>query len=540
MALRGNPLSLSTDGSRFAYAAATDGGTLLYLRTLDRLETRPVPGTRNAYSPFFSPDGTWLGYFDSHDSALKKVPVEGGDPVSLCPAHFGLGASWGPDNEIIFTPDVFSGLYRIPAKGGAPEPLTRLRGKETTHRWPHVLPDGRGVIFTMGTAGGAGALQAAAYSFKNGRTRVLLESASDARYVPSGHLLFLRGRDLMAVRFDSLRLEVLGPPFVVKKGISADKTVGAGHFSCSDTGTLVYALGDEDSELRSLVWTDSSGAVERLTVSRGAFTCPRLSPDEQRLAVVIQAMDDKSHIWVLELASGKFTRLTSEGDNIMPVWTPDGKRVTFASDRAGQWNLYWAPADAGGPAERLYDSPNPQFPNCWSSDGQSLIFTELAEHTGADICVLLMGSRREVSPFLRTPASEWGGAFSPDNRWIAYTADDSALSQVYLRPYPGPGEPIRVSTADGSEPVWSRDGRELYFRSWQGLMGAEIQREPEVAAGPPRQVVTGEIQTGDIPAFANFDVTREGPRFVLIPREQREKRQLFVDLNWPSGFDPGR
>ncbi len=536
LALRGNPLAFSTDGTQLACVAQGESNAQLYLRPLDRIEARPVPGALNAYGPFFSPDGTWLGYFDSRDSKLKKIAVTGGNPVELCTAHFGLGASWGKDGSIIFAPDVFSGLWRVPAAGGKPEPVTHLQGKEFTHRWPRILPDGSAVIFTIGTAGDVGAMHAAAFSFRSGQTKVLLESASDARYAPSGHLLFLRGRDLMAVPFDPAHLEVLGPPFLVRQGISADKAIGTGHYAFSDTGVLAFSLGSEDDELRSLVWSDRGGTVERITVSQGSFASPRLAPDGLRLAVVIQGLDERSQIWSLDLASGKFARLTSEGNNILPVWTPDGRRLAFASDRGGQWNLYWMAADGSGTAELLNESPNPQMPNSWSGDGKHLAFTELAPRTGADICILTMGSTRQVRPFLRTEFAEWGGAFSPDGRWLAYTSDDAALEQVYVRPFPGPGDRIRISTAEGGEPVWSYDGRELFFRYWNGLMSIAIQTDPEFNPGPPRQVVTGDFETGAIPAFANYDVTRDGLRFVLIPRDRREKRRIYIDLNWPAPF----
>jgi Tol biopolymer transport system component len=206
--------------------------------------------------------------------------------------------------------------------------------------------------------------------------------------------------------------------------------------------------------------------------------------------------------------------------------------VTFASDRDGQWSLYWMPADGSRDAELLYKSADPLMPNSWSSDGNLLVFTEMSPKTGQDIWVLSLSDGKKAQPFLRTRSAEWGGTFSPDGRWLAYTSDESGPLQIYVRPFPGPGEPLQISTAEGREPVWGRDGRELFFRCLRGLMSATIQTDPDFIAEPPRLIVSGDYITGEIPVFPNYDVASDGQRFVLIPRESREKRQIPVDLNW--------
>ncbi|MBZ5498020.1 MAG: hypothetical protein LAP85_16580 [Acidobacteriia bacterium] len=532
LALRSNPLALSADGTHLAYVAQIDYSTQLYVRALDEIEARPLPGTQGAYSPFFSPDGSWIGYFDARDSKLKKVALEGGEPVVLCRAPFGLGASWGMDDVIIFSPDVFSGLWRIPAAGGTAEPVTRLQQKEFTHRWPQILPDGKAVIFTIGTAGATSTPCVAALSLKSGQKKVLLDGVSDARFSPTGHLLFMRGGDLMAVRFDPTRLLVQGDPFLVKQGVGTDKAVWAGYFAFSYTGALAYSTAVEDDDLRSLVWADRQGGIERLTISRGAFSYPRLSPDGLQLAVVVDSQQEKSNIWTVDVASGSFTRLTYEGNNLMPLWTPDGKRLTFASDRDGQWQIFWMPADGSGTAALLRTSENPEVPNSWSPDGKDLVFTEFAPDTGPDLWVLSTEAEQGARPFLCTQYAEYGGVLSPEGRWLAYISDDSGPAQVYVRPFPGPGERFQISTAEGREPVWGRDGRELFFRSWKGLMSVEVQTEPEFNPDSPRLVVSGDYETGDIPLFPNYDVSPDGQRFVLVPREQKERGQINIDLNW--------
>jgi Tol biopolymer transport system component len=532
LALNAHPLALSSDGTCLAYVAQVDGDTQLYVRTLDQIEATPISGTRNAISPFFAPNGTWIGYFDARDSTLKKVARSGGDPVVLCKAQFGLGASWGTNDAILFAPDSFSGLWRIPAAGGSPEPLTQLQEKELSHRWPEILPDARTAIFTISMGGTASATRIAAVSLKTGQRQVLLEDASDAHYLPTGHLLFLRGSDLMAVGFDAARLEVHGEPFLVRQAIATDKAAGAGRYACSSRGILAYVPADEVEELRTLAWADRQGGVERLAVTQGAFSYPRLSPDGRMLAVIIHSQEGQANLWTVDVANGTFARLTSEANSILPVWTPDSLRVTFASDREGQWNLFWMPADGSHPAELLHKSANPLMPNAWSSDGNTLIFTEVAPKTGPDIWTLSMADGGEARPFLHTQSAEWGGTFSPDGRWLAYTSDESGPLQVYVRPFPGPGEPYQISTAEGREPVWGRDGRELFFRYFMGLLSAGIQTDPDFNSDPPRLVVAGDYITGEIPVFPNYDVSADGQHFVLIPREPRERRQINIDLNW--------
>ncbi len=524
-------LAFSPDGTQLAYVAQVKAETQLYLRALDQLEAKPVPGTRGACDPFFSPDGAWLGYFDSNASQLKKVPLSGGEPVPLGQVQSALGACWGPDGSIMFAPDMFSGLLRIPPAGGNPEPLTKLGNKESTHRWPTMLPDGKTVIFTIGTAGTDSNTRLAAVTLKTGQKKILLDDAADAVFSPPGRLLFMRRGDLMAVAFDPARLEPAGTPFVVKAGIETDRATGSGHFAYSRAGALAYVTRIEEAGFRVLAWADREGGIEKLTVNRGAFSYPRLSPDGRRLAVVIRAMDDKSNVWILDVDSGKFNRLTFEGNNSLPAWSPDGKRLAFASDRDGQWNLFSVSADGSGAAEPLQKSENPQMPGSWSADGRFLAFTEFAPKTGPDIWVLTLDGERVARPFLQTRYAEWGGEFSPDGRWLAYTSDETGPDQVYVQAFPGPGERFQISTAEGREPVWRHDGLELFFRYWKGLMSVTMLSEGEFRPDPPRLAVSGDYEAGEMPMFPNYDVSPDGKRFVMIPQESIEKRQIQIDWN---------
>ena len=210
--------------------------------------------------------------------------------------------------------------------------------------------------------------------------------------------------------------------------------------------------------------------------------------------------------------------------------------MTFASDRSGLWNLYWAPADGSGQDELIQRSHIPQIPVSWSHDGGSLAYTQYSPDTGPDIWILSLAGGRNAEPFLNSPHAEWGGVFSGDGKWIAYTSDDSGPEQVYVRPFPGPGEKVQISTAEGREPVWGPGERELFFRYWKGLMGVEVLNLPEFNAGPPRLVISGDFESGEIPAFADYDISPDGQRFIVVPRERREKRQIFIEWNCFAQF----
>jgi len=528
---RAVPLALSPDGGRLVYVAQEGAGTQLYLRGMDQLEASPIGGTEGAHSPFFSPDGDWVGYFDSRESKLKKIFLEGGEPVVLCDVQFGLGATWGSDNTIIFAPNVFSGLWRISVSGGTPEPLTQLEESEFTHRWPEILPGGKAVIFTAGVAGVMNHMRTILFSLETGESKILLEWGNNARYSPSGHLVFYRAGDLMAVPFDMRRLETQGTPATILEGVRTDRFLGSAHFALSSIGSLAYVPSGSDEELRSLVWVDRERNMQRLTVNRGVFSYPRLSPDGQQLAVVIYSEREKSDIWIVDVDTGAFRRLTSEGNNILPVWTTDGQRVTFSSDRTGHWSLFWALSDGTGPAERLAETRHPQIPSSWSPDGRFLAYTEFHPSTGADIWILPRTGNRNASPFLRTKSGEWGGVFSPDGRWLAYTSDETGPDQIFIKPYPGPGEAQQISTAEGREPIWGPRGDELFYRYWRRLMAVTLQTEPDFVADAPRVVHEGDFHESEDPLFHNYDISPDGSRFVVIHGERTPNPTIQIDLN---------
>jgi Tol biopolymer transport system component len=360
-------IAISPDGTRLAYVGA--GARQIVVRALDQLEPTALQGVGEPVGPFFSPDGQWIGFFDG-TSALKKVAATGGPPVTLTRTGGNSGgASWSTDNTITFAASSNTGLLRVAAAGGEPEVLTtanRDQG-ELGHWLPKVLPSGQAVLFTILTAGGLDTAQIAVLDLHTREQKILIRGGSDARYVPTGHLVYFVGGTLQAVAFDLSRLEVVGTPFPVLNQV----VTGAANFS--NDGTLVYAPGGVPADLpRTLVWVDRQGREEPLKAPPRAYVYPRLSPDGTRVAV--DARDQERDIWIWDLAREALTRLTfGPGQESHPAWAPDGQRVVFRSSEAGHGNLLWQAADGTGAVERLTESPTNHFPSAVSPDGTQLV-----------------------------------------------------------------------------------------------------------------------------------------------------------------------
>ncbi|MBI4463460.1 MAG: PD40 domain-containing protein, partial [Acidobacteria bacterium] len=529
-------IAFSPDGTQLAYVANRGGVQQLFLRDLDSLEAKPLPGTEGAVSPFFSPDGQWLGFFA--DQKLKKVSVTGGAPAVLAAAGAnGRGGTWGRNGHIIFAPQTESGLWQVPASGGTPEVLTTLDPNkgEGSHRYPHHLPGGKAILFTVGTGGGWDEARIEALRLDTGERKVLIEGGSDARYVSSGHLTYIRAGTLMAVPFDLNRLEVTGLPVAVEEGVlpSTDNT-GSAQAGFSALGWLVYVPGGgARPDERTLVWVDHKGTEQALALPPRPYRAPRVSPDGRRLVMDID-QGNKQDVWVYDISRGTLTRLTYEGSSAFPVWTPDGKKVTFQSRRGRPWNLYWKPGDGSGGEERLTTSEYGYITASWTPDGQMLAFVEVHPTTGRDIGVLSLIEERKATPFLRTPFNEVEPAFSPDGRWLAYAADESGRNEVYVQPFPGGGQKWQISTEGGSEPVWARDGRELFYRNGDKMMAVSITTQPAFRATKPELLFERHYHSLPPAVTRNYDIAPDGRRFLMVKASDQAAivTHLNVVLNW--------
>jgi Tol biopolymer transport system component len=524
----GPAVALSPDGTRLAYVARQESTQQLYLRAMDSLEAKPIPGTEGAINPFFSPDGQWLGFFAN--GKLKKVSVSGGAALTLGDATNPRGVNWGSQGMIAFAPRAVDAIQQVSEAGGATQPLTRVDKGEASQRWPEFLPGSKAVLFVAGTSAADFAnAQVALQSLGTGERRNLIQGGTQPHYAPSGHLLYAQGGSLMAMPFNPERLAVTGAAVPVVEGVEQSTYTGATQYSVSATGSLVYVPGGVQAAQDKLVWVNRNGAEQPIAAPTRAYSNPRLSPDGRRVTV-----GEESQIWLLDLSREALTRLTFEGNsNLVSAWTPDGKRVVFTSNKEGPRNLFWQLADGGGELERLATSEYTQLPGSWSADGQLLAFTEVNTVTGYDIWVLRLGDHK-AQPFLRTQFNEAAPRFSPDGRWLAYISNESDRDEVYVQPYPGPGGKWQVSTEGGTEPAWNPNEHELFYRSGDKMMAVDIATQPSFTAGKPRVLFEGPYLRAP-GTTTNYDLSRDGQRFLMVKRSEQAEAaptQINVVLNW--------
>ncbi|HET9406431.1 MAG TPA: protein kinase [Candidatus Sulfotelmatobacter sp.] len=523
-------VALSPDGTHLAYVAVQGNTQQLYLRAMDSLEARPIPGTEGATEPSFSPDGQWLGFFASGN--LKKVSVSGGAALTLGDALQPRGGSSGSRGLIAFVPSWASTVQQVPDAGGTPQALTHFAKGENSHRWPEFLPGGKAVLFSaaMTTSTWVNP-QVAVYSIATGERRNLVQLGTQPRYALSGHLVYAHAGTLMAAAFDPQRLALTGAAVPVVEGVRQSAVSGAAQYSLSATGSLVYVPGSVQADQRKLVWVTRNGAEQPIAAPARAYRIPGLSPDGRRIVVAID--DEGAQTWLYDLSRDTLTRLTFGGTvNQAPVWSPDGKRVAFQSNKEGSLNVFSQRADGSGGLERLTTGSSPAA-NSWSSDGQLLAFVDIDPTTGWDIWVLRL-SDRKAQPFLQTASNESSPRFSPDGHWLAYVSDESGHYEVYVQPYPGPGGKWQISADGGMEPVWNPNGRELFYRSGRKMMAVEIATQPGFTAGKPRVLFEGDYLPTPL-QFPNYDVSQDGQRFLMLKPSEQETTaptQINVVLNW--------
>jgi len=546
----GTSAILSPNGTRLVLVAAgSDQKYRLYIRPLDQLQATALSGTEDARDPFFSPDGQWIGFFA--DGKLKKISVQGGAAVTLCDAPFDLGGSWGDDGTIVFTPDLRGALSKISSAGGTLQSLTTLdkQGGEGTQRWPQILPGGKAVLFTSNTKPGTGASledsDIVVYSMTSGQRKTVQRGGFYARYLSSGHVVYTHEGTLFAMPFDLKRLEVTGQPAPILEGVVNSPISAGAQFSFSDTGNLVYVAGGAGGRNVSIYWMDREGKFTPLRATPGDYLSPAFSPDGKRLALEIN--DGKRRdIWVYEWERDTLTRLTFGGEsNKAPVWTPDGQRIAYSSsEKGGTFNLWWIRADGAGDAQRITESKSMQFAGSWRPDGKVLAFYQFNPGTNYDIMTLsIEGDEKsgwkpgEPKPFLNSAFNEGLPAFSPDGRWLAYMSNESDSYEVYVRPFPGSGGKWQISTGGGFYPEWSRNGKELFYRTPESkiMVVTYTASGDSFHADKPQLWSPGQFTDRGAGNY-NFDLHPDGKRFAVLKAPGTEQTAVVNKVNFIFNF----
>jgi len=522
-------LSVSADGKQLVYRA----NGRLYLRQTDRLEATEIPGTTGGGTPFFSPDGRWLGFFA--DGKLKKVLLEGGIVNDLADAPDNRGATWSPDGTIIFAPTIGVGLMSIADGGGPVRPVTTpdTTKNERTHRWPFILPDGKTVLFTVGTQQSPDYYEDAtieAVNLETGQRKLLVENASLARYAPPGYLLYSRSGVLFTAPFDADHLRVAGKAVPLIPDLNGDITSGAMNFCLSENGLLAYIPGKLQGSLRTLNLLDQSGNATLLSAPAQPYWEPRLSPDGRRLAVVITTNQDQD-IWIFDLDRGTLARLTFGGLNRTPTWSPDGQRIAYWANNDGDPGIFVKQADGSGQTERILSGHGRTYINGWSRDDSLLILDHLTIREGTNLEILSLKEGAEPQVLIATRFDEWAASLSPDGKWLAYLSNESGAYQVYVQPFPSMSGKWQISET-ANEPHWSPDGRTLYFRNGTRMMAAAITTRPAFAAGKARVLFDG-YRVLPVESDITFDITPDGQHFVTAtPQIESNPDHITVVLNW--------
>jgi DNA-binding winged helix-turn-helix (wHTH) protein/Tol biopolymer transport system component len=513
--LTGAPV-ISANGRVVAWTSRSETGrALLYVRPLNKSEARVIAGSEDAYNPFFSPDGEWVAFF-AHGRLVRSA-VLGGSVTTIADAADAWGGTWGKDGSIVFVPSFNAGLVKVSANGGRMEGLTKpdRAAGGYAHMYPQFLADGEHVLFSVWSSTPAGS-GAALLSLKTLQWKMVLSGWSEVTY-PVGGFLVVGDRGA-GLRVAPLNLKDpaatrIGPT-VLNEAVAFSSDQARSWFSVSQTGTAVFAPGDFTKA--TLVWVDRNGRTESLTSEQHDYWQPALSPDGERLAVRIG-----EDLWMYDLPRSTLSRFTFSGFNAYPVWTVDGSAIVYTSNRDGDLDLYTQPATGSAAAKRLLRRDSTQLPCSVLSDG-TVAFVDVQAETGRDLWT--MSPDGKITPFLVTPFNESACRFSPNGRFLAYSSDESGRREIYVQRFPGPGEKIAVSTNGGNYPVWSRSGRELFYRQGDAMMVVEVNTAGAFSATRGHQLFTSK----DLGFRSEFDVSADAKRFLLVHRESG---------SWPSQLD---
>ncbi len=526
-------LAVSLDGKYLVYTAQIPNAVQLYLHRMDQLTSQPIPGTENSAEPAFSSDGQWI-VFNAAQQKLVKVSIFGGAPEAICPTNGQTRGIWWAADNTIFYGHISAGIQRVSADGGTPEAVTSLDSAsgEISHRFPQLLPDGKTIIFTMKTNNITSFDEAliAVQRLDTGERKVLVRGGTYAWYLPTGqggvstgYLIYIRGSTIYAVPFDAGRLEVSGPPVPIEEGGWMNPGSGQASIGFSNNGVLVFApSGPRSFSSFALAWMDRQGQTRPLFETLRSYFSARLSPDGQKVTTDVNAANDD--IWVYHITRGTLTRLTfAGGNNDLPIWSPDGKYVVYSAEKGKSPNIFRKAWDGSSAEERLTNDPSAQTPTSFTPDGKMLSFEQ-----NGDIWILPMEGDRKPWHFVQSPAIEGEGNFSPDGRWMAYTSNESGKNEVYVVAFPKREGKWQISVGGGAGPIWSRNGKELFYVNGSSLMVVNVTSGSAFDFSVPRKLCEIPLST------TVWDITPDGQRFLALVSQSQQLTlsRLEVVTEW--------
>jgi len=525
---------LSPDGQRLAFTARDSSGkVLLWVRSLDSIQGQSLPGTEEAAYPFWSPDSRSLGYFAG--GKLRKIEVSGGGPQVLADASNARGGTWSRNGMIVFAPSTNSRLFSVSTTGGQVSPVTSFDSSkgETGLRWPYFLPDGQHFLYVARNPQQGSTLNAYTGKLNSTETKRLTATESGIWYAPPGYLLYMQNGTLLAQRFDADRLELSGEPVPVAEHVITDTISQIPIFSASAGGALAYRTGGATSV--QLIEYDRTGKKLGPVAEPGNYRQIALSPDEKRLAIERPQIQQGTDLWLLELSRGVLSRMAIEpGTRTDPIWSPDGRTILFESIRNGATDFYQQKL-GGGAEELVLQSPDKtKYVDDWSADGKFIVY-----HTGfverPVIMLLPLSGDRKPKLFLQTPFRVDEAKVSPDGRWLAYESDESGRSEIYVQPFPGGGDRVRITPNGGCQPRWRRDTKELFYLGLDGtMMAVDLKAGAALEPGVPKSLFKTGI--GVTPGFDQYVVTGDGQRFIAIVATEQAPSPITLVLNWTAGL----
>jgi len=519
-------VAISRDGTRIAFSAAGSDGPRLYHRDMNSASTVAINGSDGAVNPAFSPDGRSLAFYAA--GKLKKIALDGGTPVVIAEGiAYPKGLSWGTDHNIYYGPSFSSGIFRVSDGGGTPQGVTKLQADkgELADFSPDLLPDGKTLLFTAFSGGNLDEGALLAQKIGSDERKVIVAKGADAHFFAPNHLLYVAAGNLMAVEFDPVKLETRGSPIVVVQDVQP--ATGSAQYDVSDNGTLIYVNGGKQAVENSLVLAEHDAKVQPLAVKANLYESPRFSPDGKLLALTVRLPDPD--IWVYDIERGALRRITfAPGEDELPVWSPDGKRIAFASN--GRQQAFMVAVDGSGQEEPLMKNESHFHLQSWSPDGKLIAYERLGSSGQYEIWMLPLSGDRKPYAYLVSQFHVSQPAFSVDGNWLAYTSNESGRDEVYVQRFPGPGEKIQVSTDGGNHPVWSRDGKQLVYENAGTLWATEVMVSP-FRVGKSRVLYQGDIWNDA--AGPNYTLAPGGHRIVVVERiKDPDGGNVKVVVNW--------